>query len=62
MIDNNLKTNDFIILHQGNKWVLVKDQHNKLIGIGSFIIKKMNQNCYMSFGGRKIMHTTSSLD
>lgn len=60
IIDNNLNTDDFIILHQGNKWVLVKDQHNKLIGIGHFIIKKMAENCFMSFGGHKVMHTTSS--
>lgn len=56
ILDNDLNTDDFIIFHQGTKWILVKNKYNVLTGIGSYIVKRMEKNCFMTFGGDKVMY------
>ena len=55
--DKDIDTKNFILLNEGNQWGLIKNQYNKLIGIGSYAVKHMKRNCYLTFGGIKILYS-----
>lgn len=46
LVENDLNQNDFILLNEKPRWILVKNKFNKLIGLDSFIKKRMKKNWF----------------
>jgi hypothetical protein len=58
ILENNIDSNDFIILSKNMNWSVVKNKHRYLIGIGDYIKKQMQKHTNMRFGDAKIMTTS----
>ena len=56
----NLYTDDFLIYNKQKNWILVKNEFNKLIGLGGFIMQKMKKQINLRFGSHQLMHTWES--
>ena len=59
MESESLNQDDYLITDWRYPYVLVKNRHRKLIGVGDFIRKRMKQQVGMQFAGSPIMFTTS---
>ena len=57
--DNHLKSH-FIIADNKLTWLIIKNDFNKLIGMGDFIKKRMGKMISLKFDGAKLMYSLTS--